>query len=74
MRLRPRSIPTTYRATGVSWAIGVGRSGSIIGSLSGGAMLSQGWSLPTVYGLVAIPAVLAGAAILAMGIIHRPRP
>ena len=59
--------PTAYRATGVSWALGVGRSGSIAGSFLGGAMLAQGWGLPTVYGLVAIPAVISGAAILILG-------
>ena len=31
-------------------------------------MLAQGWGLPTVYGLVAIPAVIAGAAILVLGV------
>jgi AAHS family 4-hydroxybenzoate transporter-like MFS transporter len=64
--------PTAYRATGVSWANGVGRSGSIVGSLSGGVMLSQGMALPTMYGMVAIPAVIAGAAILVLGIIRVP--
>ena len=34
--------PTPCRTTGVSWALGVGRSGSIAGSLLGGAMLAQG--------------------------------
>jgi AAHS family 4-hydroxybenzoate transporter-like MFS transporter len=54
--------PTPCRATGVSWALGVGRSGSIVGSLIGGAMLAQGWGLPTIYGLVAIPTLVGGAA------------
>ena len=63
--------PTANRATGVSWAMGVGRSGSIVGSLTGGAMLARGWGLPTVYGLVAIPAVMAGAAILVLGAAQR---
>jgi AAHS family 4-hydroxybenzoate transporter-like MFS transporter len=64
--------PTAYRATGVSWANGVGRSGSIVGSVSGGVMLSQGWPLPTMYGMVAIPAVIAGLAILVLGMIKAP--
>ncbi|MDV2583690.1 hypothetical protein RYX53_16140, partial [Alkalibacillus haloalkaliphilus] len=29
--------PTTSRATGVSWANAVGRSGSVVGSMAGGA-------------------------------------
>ena len=59
--------PTSCRTTGVSWALGVGRSGSIVGSLMGGVMLAQGWSLGTVYGVVAIPVVISGSAILALG-------
>ncbi len=61
--------PTACRATGVSWANGVGRSGSIVGSLTGGAMLAQGWSLPAIYGLVAIPAVISATAILVLGMV-----
>jgi AAHS family 4-hydroxybenzoate transporter-like MFS transporter len=62
--------PTSCRTTGVSWALGVGRSGSIVGSLIGGAMLAQGWSLGTVYGLVAIPALISGSAILTVGFLN----
>jgi AAHS family 4-hydroxybenzoate transporter-like MFS transporter len=63
--------PTSSRGTGVSWALGFGRTGSIVGSFSGGAMLAQGWGLPTVYGLVAIPALIAAAAILVLGVLYR---
>ncbi len=62
--------PTTYRATGVSWALGVGRCGSVLGSFLGGAMLVQGWGLSTVYGLVAIPAAIAGLALLTLGVLR----
>lgn len=34
--------PTAIRATGVSWANALGRAGSIVGSLIGGALLSMG--------------------------------
>jgi AAHS family 4-hydroxybenzoate transporter-like MFS transporter len=63
--------PTLCRTTGVSWALGVGRGGSIVGSLLGGVMLAQGWGLGTVYGLVAIPVVIASAALLALGAVRR---
>jgi AAHS family 4-hydroxybenzoate transporter-like MFS transporter len=63
--------PTAYRATGVSWALGIGRSGSIVGSLIGGSMLARGWSLALVYGLVSLPVLLSGAAILALGALRR---
>jgi AAHS family 4-hydroxybenzoate transporter-like MFS transporter len=63
--------PTACRTTGVSWALGVGRSGSIVGSLMGGAMLAQGWGLEKVYGLVAIPVLVSGLAILLLGVLSR---
>ena len=59
--------PTDCRATGVSWANGVGRIGSVLGSVGGGAMLSMNMSLPTVFMIVGIPALAAGATMLAMG-------
>ena len=65
--------PTPYRATGVSWANGIGRSGSIVGSLLGGWMLALGWEVTTVYSLVAIPALVAAAALLVLGANERRR-
>jgi MFS transporter, AAHS family, 4-hydroxybenzoate transporter len=63
--------PTAYRATGVAWANGVGRGGSIVGSLLGGGMLALGWQVQTVYALVALPALVAGGALLVLGVIRR---
>jgi hypothetical protein len=34
-------------------------------------MLTQGWGLGTIYGLVAIPVSVAGAAILTLGVSRR---
>ncbi len=59
--------PTDCRATGVSWANGVGRIGSVIGSVGGGAMLSLNLSLPTVFLIVGAPALVSGAVMLVMG-------
>jgi len=59
--------PTDCRATGVSWANGVGRIGSVLGSVGGGAMLSMNLSLPTVFLIVGFPALIAGVTLLAMG-------
>jgi MFS transporter, AAHS family, 4-hydroxybenzoate transporter len=63
--------PTPYRATGVSWANGVGRSGSIVGSLLGGILLGFGWPATTVYAMVAIPAVISALALATLGIVRR---
>jgi AAHS family 4-hydroxybenzoate transporter-like MFS transporter len=65
--------PTPYRATGVAWANGVGRSGSIVGSLWGGVVLGFGWPATTVYALVAIPAVISALALAVLGIVRRRR-
>lgn len=59
--------PTDCRATGVSWANGVGRLGSVVGSVAGGAMLSMGLSLQSVFVIVGVPVVVAGIAMTALG-------
>ena len=35
--------PTAVRSTGIGWALGVGRIGSIVGPLLGGMFLAMGW-------------------------------
>lgn len=65
--------PTSSRATGVSWAAAVGRSGSVLGSMAGGLMLTLKLDNETIFFLLAIPAVLASVALLAMGRLMRAR-
>jgi len=60
----PGCYPTVARATGVSWMLGIGRLGSILGSSIGGVLLSLGWGFEGIFTVLAIPAVLAGLAIL----------
>jgi AAHS family 4-hydroxybenzoate transporter-like MFS transporter len=59
--------PTASRATGVSWANAVGRTGSVLGSMIGGVLLSLGWDLATVFAAAALPAFLAALAMLSKG-------
>lgn len=59
----PGCYPTVARATGVSWMLGMGRFGSILGSFVGGALLGLGWGFGAIFALLAVPAVLAAAAI-----------
>jgi MFS transporter, AAHS family, 4-hydroxybenzoate transporter len=66
--------PTTSRVTGVGWAGGVGRLGSVLGSMLGGVLLSPGRPLSTVFAIVAVPALVAGASMLAMGRLRAPAP
>ncbi|HEX3484797.1 MAG TPA: MFS transporter, partial [Micropepsaceae bacterium] len=47
--------PTDIRSTGVSWAHGFARIGSIISIMFAGTMLALHWPLQTMYLLVSIP-------------------
>jgi AAHS family 4-hydroxybenzoate transporter-like MFS transporter len=58
--------PTSNRVTGVSWALGVGRCGAILGSMMGGALLGAGLGFSAIILLLAIPALLASISIFAM--------
>ncbi|MCL6601039.1 MAG: MFS transporter [Alicyclobacillus macrosporangiidus] len=57
---------TSVRSTGVGWALGIGRIGSIVGPLIGGALIAAHASLQTIFVVAAIPALIAGVAILLM--------
>jgi AAHS family 4-hydroxybenzoate transporter-like MFS transporter len=65
--------PNSSRGTGVSWANGVGRTGSIIGSLIGGSLLALGWGAGNIFLLLAVPAVIAALAVWGMGHARRAR-
>lgn len=54
--------PTFIRSTGVGWAQGIGRIGSIIGPLVGGFMLSLHWQPKSVFLMAVIPTLLGAAA------------
>jgi MFS transporter, AAHS family, 4-hydroxybenzoate transporter len=60
----PACYPTLARATGVSWMLGMGRFGSIVGSLVGGLLLTMGWGFGPIVALLALPALLAAGAVL----------
>ncbi len=57
--------PTVIRSTGVGWALGVGRIGSIIGPFIGGLMLAAQWTPQQIFMAGAVPALCAAAAVLA---------
>ena len=62
--------PTYIRSTGVGWALGIGRIGSIVGPIFGGIMLSLHLPLTTVFLAGAVPSLIGGAAIFLMGYTH----
>ena len=65
--LAAATYPTASRATGVAWANAVGRSGSVLGSMFGGAILASGLGLPVAFAIVGIPVIVAGLSMLLKG-------
>lgn len=63
--------PTSNRATGVAWALGIGRIGAVAGSFGGALLLAAGWSNAGLFTILAIPAMLAALGILLAGTKHR---
>ncbi|MDP9083195.1 MAG: aromatic acid/H+ symport family MFS transporter [Pseudomonadota bacterium] len=64
------SYPTQLRSTGVGWALGIGRIGSIVGPIGGGILLNAHVSIQHIFYLSAVPAMVATAAII--GLAFRP--
>jgi AAHS family 4-hydroxybenzoate transporter-like MFS transporter len=56
--------PTAIRGTGIGWSQVVGRTGSLIGPLVGGAMVSQGLSAGNVFQISSIAPLLACVSLL----------
>jgi AAHS family 4-hydroxybenzoate transporter-like MFS transporter len=59
--------PTSMRSTGIGWALGIGRIGSIVGPLVGGMMLSNKVTIQTLFVTAAVPALCAALAAFALG-------
>jgi AAHS family 4-hydroxybenzoate transporter-like MFS transporter len=59
--------PASIRATGVGWALAVGRIGSIVGPVIGGILLSTKVDIRTIFLFAAVPPLVAAGAYLAMG-------
>ena len=56
--------PTRMRSTGVGWALGIGRIGSIVGPTLGGVLLTLEWTPRQILLAGMIPAACAAAAVL----------
>ena len=55
--------PVAIRSTGLGWALGIGRVGSIVGPTVGGFMLATGLDAKHVYYVCIAPALVAALAI-----------
>lgn len=58
-------FPPAVRGAGAGWAIGVGRLGSIVGPLVGGALIGAGLAWHLLFVVAAIPAAVCAFAVLA---------
>ena len=56
--------PAHMRATGLGWALGIGRVGAIVGPIYGAFILESGWGLDANFYAFAIPALVGAAAML----------
>jgi MFS transporter, AAHS family, 4-hydroxybenzoate transporter len=56
--------PAHIRSTGVGWALGIGRIGSIVGPLLGGLLLGSGWQGTSAVMFAIIPTLIAAGALL----------
>jgi AAHS family 4-hydroxybenzoate transporter-like MFS transporter len=59
--------PTRLRSTGVGWALGIGRIGSIVGPVVGGLILSSGWQVGELFTAAAVPAAVSSIAVFLLG-------
>jgi MFS transporter, AAHS family, 4-hydroxybenzoate transporter len=59
--------PTAMRSTGVGWALGIGRVGSIVGPLLAGVMISNHVGVEALFAAAAVPALCACLAAIALG-------
>lgn len=56
--------PAGRRATGIGWAIGIGRSGAILGPLIGGYLMAANTPLPILFAAYCVPLAICAVAAL----------
>lgn len=67
------TYPPDARSTGVGWALGVGRTGAVIGPVALGALVARHWPAPRLYLVVAAPFFLAAIFIVLLAMSANPR-
>lgn len=63
--------PTALRSTGIGAALAVGRIGSIVGPMAGGALLAAGHPIDRIFFAVAVPPLCAALVLVAHGAFSR---
>jgi AAHS family 4-hydroxybenzoate transporter-like MFS transporter len=59
--------PAFIRATGVGWALGIGRVGAVVGPLLGGLLLSLHWNFGAIFLVAAVFPFLTAICLLFLG-------
>ena len=59
--------PTFIRSTGVGWALGIGRIGSILGPAVGGLLIALKWPTTAIFIIGGTAALCAALAVFLMG-------
>lgn len=59
----PALYPAAIRATGMGWAIGIGRLGAILAPIAAGLFVDRGWDAGQMYCAFALPLVAAMASV-----------
>ena len=62
--------PTTLRSTGIGWALGIGRIGSVVGPVIGGQLIAMQWSNASLFVAAAVPALISALTVARL---HRVR-
>ncbi|MEU4667954.1 MFS transporter [Amycolatopsis sp. NPDC023774] len=62
------------RATGLGWALGIGRLGGLLGPLIGGYLLAASLPFPVYFLVFAVPAVLCSITVVVLRAVKSPQP
>ncbi len=71
--LAASTYPTAARASGVSWMLGAGRIGGILGASSGGLLMQAGFSMAQILAGLAATALVAALALFTKDYVSHPR-
>jgi AAHS family 4-hydroxybenzoate transporter-like MFS transporter len=63
--------PTDLRSTGIGWALGVGRTGAIVGPYVGGMLMANHWTTQQLFMAAALPALVSTITMLGLRIVTR---
>jgi MFS transporter, AAHS family, 4-hydroxybenzoate transporter len=58
--------PTSIRASGLGWGLGIGRIGSIVGPVMGGILIGMNWDNRQLFLTAAAPGLIAALAIVVL--------